>query len=678
VVRDDFAWMRRLDDPALDAYLAQENAWTDASTAHLAGLRAELERELAEVLPDEDVSAPWRRGSWEYRTRRPAGQQYVVHVRRRIDEAEAPEEMVLDENALAVGHDFLELGVCEVSPDGRLLAYSVDHDGSEVYRLRFRDLATGTDLPDVVERTYYGLGWSADSGSVFYTTIDDAYRPDTVHRHVLGTPAGQDMVVWYEADRRFELDVAATRSGAYVRLVAASRDTSEVRLVDTGRPGDPAVVVEPRRPGREYHVDHQPGPDGGRLLLVVDDLGAEFRLVAAPVATPGRDHWVEVLGHRDDTRVVAADAFGAYVVVTERHDGRRRLRLLDAAGAAERVLEPDGPGETIALGRTDEWDVPAFRVVREGWVRPPADLDHDLASGEETLVHEQAVLGGRGADDHVCAVETVTADDGARVPLSLVSRRDTTTPGPTLLYGYGSYEASEDPSFWPELAPLLDRGVTVAVAHVRGGGELGRAWWQQGRLLRKKTTFTDYVACARHLVATGRTDPGRLAARGLSAGGLLMGAAAHLAPELFAVVVAEVPFVDVVNTMLDDTLPLTVGEWEEWGDPRDPEEYAYLRSYSPYENLPGPRRPAILVTASRHDPRVSVHEPAKWVAAMRAEEAALDPAERPDAPLLLRTLLGGGAHTGPAGRYDAWAHEALVLAVVLDRIAPSAATRLPG
>lgn len=684
-VRDDFSWMRRVDDPDLAAYLAAENAWTDAATEHLAGLRRDLEHELASVLPDEDVSAPWRRGPWEHRTRRRAGQQYAVHVRRRVHaspdtgpdgDPDPVEEVLLDENLLAQGHDFLELGVLEVSPDGRLLAYSVDLDGSEVYRLRFRDLTTGEDLPDEVEGTYYGLGWSADSGSVLYTTLDAAYRPDTVHRHVLGTPAQRDQVVWHEADRRFELHVAPTRSGAYLRLVASSRDTTEVRLVDTARPGDPAVVVEPRRPGREYHVDHQPGPDGGRLLVVTDDTGPEFRLVSTPVATPGRQHWQEILGHRADTRVVAADAFGPYMVVTERHDGWRRLRVLNGAGATVRLVEPAATGETVELGRTEEWDVTAFRVVREGWVRPPAHFEHDLASGEETLVHEQAVLGGRSPADHECALESVQADDGTLVPMSTVSRRGAPRPGPVLLYAYGSYEASEDPAFWPELAPLLDRGVTVAVAHVRGGGELGRSWWQQGRLLAKRTTFTDFVACAQHLVTTGRTERATLAARGLSAGGLLMGAAAHLAPDRFAVIVAEVPFVDVVNTMLDDTLPLTVGEWEEWGDPRKPEEYAYLRSYSPYENLPGSHRPAILVTASRHDPRVSVHEPAKWVAAMRAEEAALPAEQRPKAPLLLRTLLGGGAHTGPAGRYDAWAHEALVLAVVVDRIAPGAA-RLP-
>jgi oligopeptidase B len=401
---------------------------------------------------------------------------------------------------------------------------------------------------------------------------------------------------------------------------------------------------------------------------VADDDGPEFRLLEAPVTSPGGAHWRELLAHADDTRVVSADAFGDHVVVTERFGGRRRLRVLDREGRTVRLVEPGDAGESVRLGRNEECDVTAVRIVREGWVRPPADVDLDLATGAETVVHVQAVVGTRSPGDYVCEEVTVPAGDGASVPLSLVSRTGSRSPAPCLLYGYGAYESSEDPTFWPELVPLLDRGVLFGLAHVRGGGERGRRWWLQGRLAAKRTTFTDFVDCARHLVDSGRTEPSTLAARGMSAGGLLMGAVAHLAPELFALVVAEVPFVDVVNTMLDDTLPLTVAEWDEWGDPRDAEQYAYLRSYSPYEHLPGPRRPALLVTASRHDPRVSVHEPAKWVAAMRAAEAALPESERPAAPLLLRTLLGGGAHTGPAGRYDAWAHEALLHAVTLDRI----------
>jgi oligopeptidase B len=661
---DDYAWMRHTDDPELLAYLAAENAWCDAQTGHLAGLRATVEAELAAALPDEDVSAPRTRGGWEYRVRRPAGAQYPVHVRRRPGTGADADEVVLDENLLAAGHDFLELGVLEPSPDGRLLAYSVDHEGDEVYELRVRDLTLGTDLGDALTGTYYGLAWAADGRSLLYTTLDDAYRPDTVHRHVLGTPQDDDTVVWLEPDRRFELEVETARSGAYAVLLARSRDTTEVRLVPTDDlTAEPRVVAE-REPAREYFVDHQPGPDGGRLVIVTDLDAPEYRVVTAPVRSRDATDWVELLPHDPAVRVESADVVGRHVVVGERTAGRLRVRVLDATGATVRLIEPDGPGEVVRLGDNDEIDATSVRLVREGWVRPPSDVDHDLAGGAETLVHRQEVQ--RSLDGYRCELVHAVADDGTAVPVSLLRRADAVDGAPCLLYGYGAYESSLDPEFWPDVLPLVDRGMTFAVAHVRGGGELGRAWWQQGRLLRKRTTFTDFVAAARHLVGSGVTTAEGLVARGLSAGGLLMGVVAHLAPADFAAVVAEVPFVDVVATMLDDTLPLTVAEWEEWGDPRRPEDYAYLSGYSPYDNLPGPERAALLVTASRHDPRVSVHEPAKWVARIRSAELS-EPARR-GGPLLLRTAMGGAAHTGPAGRYDAWRHEAFLHAFVLDQV----------
>jgi oligopeptidase B len=663
-VADDYAWMRQTDDPALLEHLAAENSWTEQQSAHLADLRATLYDELSRILPEDDESAPWRQGEWVYRVRRRAGQQLAVHTRHRVDEDPAGERVILDENALAAaaGSAFVDLGVCAVSPDGRLLAYSVDLDGSEVFTLRVRDLTTGEDLADELTGTYYGLGWAADSSGFLYTTLDEAYRPDTVRHHVLGTGQASDPVVWHEDDRRFELEIDPTRSGEWLRLSAFSRDTSEVRLVPTADLTRTPVVVQPREPGVEYAVDHQRGPDGGRLLVVVDDAGPQFRVAVAPVATPGREHWAPLLPHRPEVRVVAADAFADHVVVTERHAGHLQLRVLDRTGETVRLLVPDGVGEAVRLGRNEEYDVAAPRLVREGWVRAARDVDVDLDTGIETLVHEQRVLTG---GSYRCEQTWARAEDGTSVPVTLVSATAVADgPRPCLLYGYGAYEASLDPELWWEMWPLLDRGFLFAIAHVRGGGELGRDWWQQGRLLRKRTTFTDFVACARHLVDSGLTTADQLAARGLSAGGLLMGAVAHLAPEAFAAIVAQVPFVDVVATMLDDTLPLTVGEWEEWGDPRIAEHYAYLASYSPYDNLPGPQRPALLVTASRHDPRVSVHEPAKWVAKMRAAEQDA-PVE---APLLLRTALGAAAHTGPAGRYDAWREEAFVHAFVLDAL----------
>ncbi len=665
-VHDDYAWMRRTDDPDLTAYLEAENAWCEAQTGHLAALRSRIEGELAGALPDEDVSAPWADGAWEYRTRRPAGAQYSEHVRRRRG-SPGPDDVLLDENALADGLEFLELGVCQPSPDGRLLAYSVDHDGSEVYTLRVRDLRTGTDLPDELAGTYYGVGWAADCASFLYTTLDDSYRPDTIHRHVLGTVQAADAVVWHEDDRRFELTIDASRSGAYLLLSAQSRDTTEVRLVRSSEPGDPPVLVQARVPGREYAVDHQPGPDGGRLLIVTDLDAPEYRVVTAPVTAPGAESWQELLGHDPAIRVESADAFGEHVVVSERCGGVLRVRILDRSGNTVRLVEPDAAGESVRLARNTEQDVTSVRLVREGWIRPAVTVDHELGAGDESAVHTRAVV--RSLGGYRCEVVQAVAEDGVEIPVSLISRGEPAQPArptPCLLYGYGAYEASLDPHFWSEMLPLTDRGMTLAIAHVRGGGELGRDWWQQGRLLSKRSTFTDFVAVARHLVTTGVTSAEALAVRGMSAGGLLMGAVASMAPDDVALVVAEVPFVDVVSTMLDDTLPLTVAEWEEWGDPRDPEHYAYLKGYSPYENTPGPRRPALLVTASRHDPRVSVHEPAKWVARMRAEEKSR-PTER-GLPLLLHTAMGGAAHTGPAGRYDGWSHEAFLHAVTLDQL----------
>ena len=673
--------MRQVDTPELQDYLVAENDWTAQRTAHLADLRQTIFDELAGVLPEDDVSAPWRDGAYDYRVRRHAGEQYRVHVRSPVGEVDRDEEVLLDENVLAKGSDYLDLGVCQVSPNGRLLAYSVDHDGSEVFTLRVRDLARGEDLPDQILGTTYGLAWAADSNSFFYTTVDEAWRPDQVHRHVIGTTQHGDEVVWHELDRHFELEIDATRSGDFVVLSAFSRDTSELRLVPTADPARAPVVVQPREKGREYHLDHQRGPDGGRLLLVVDDDGPEFRLVELPVAlvdgSDQRAQWREVLPHRHDVRVVDVAAFANHVVVTERANGHHQLRVLDPGGQALRVLRPDGPGEDVQLGRNEEYDVAAVRVVREGWVRPPSDLDHSFADGHESLVHTQQVQ--HGLDDYACGAGEVVAADGALIALSLITRRASapgavpagsfglagTGPRPCLLYGYGSYESCLDPEFWYQMRPLLDRGFVLAVAHIRGGGERGRSWWLQGRLMTKRNTFTDFVACAQHLVDSGVTSPELLVARGMSAGGLLMGVTSYLAPELFGAIIAEVPFVDVINSMLDDSLPLTVAEWDEWGDPRERDHYAYMSGYSPYENLPGPRRPAMLVTGSRHDPRVSVHEPAKWVAKMRAD------GNQGEAELLLHTALGGAAHTGPAGRYDAWRHEALLHAFAVDAVTPT-------
>ena len=618
------------------------------------------------MLPEDDVSAPWRDGAFDYRVRRRAGEQYQVHVR---SLAGSTEQVLLDENALAEGSDYLDLGVWQVSPNGRLLAYSVDVEGDEVFTLRVRDLESGADLPDELAGTYYGLAWAADSNSFFYTTLDEARRPDQVHRHVIGTTQHGDEVVWHELDRRFELEIEATRSGDFVVLGSYSRDTSELRLVPTTDPTRAAVAVQPRERGRTYTLDHQRGPDGGRLLLVVDDTGPEFRLVELPVAAVDggdrREMWREVLPHRHDVRLAQVAAFADHLVVTERANGQHQLRVLDSSGQALRLVRPDAAGEDVQLGRNEEYDIAAVRIVREGWVRPSSDIDHSLADGHEVLVHTQQVV--RGVEDYGCEVVEVTTEDGAQVPLSLITRRDAvgSVPRPCLLYGYGAYESCLDPDFWYQLRPLLDRGYVVAVAHIRGGGERGRDWWLQGRLLTKRNTFTDFVACARHLIDTGVTAPELLAARGHQRGRSAHGGDVLPRPRA---VPRDRGRGALRRRRHHDARRHPAAHRRRVGRvgrPARPGPLHLPARVLPLRQPPGPRRPALLVTASRHDSRVSVHEPAKWVAKMRAD------GNQGDAELLLHTALGPAAHTGPAGRYDAWRHEAVLHAFVLDQLTPA-------
>jgi oligopeptidase B len=637
-VVDDYGWLRDRDDPATMAHLTAENAYTDAVLAGQAGLRERLYGELAARRPEAEVSAPWDRAGWTYYTRLVAGGAYPVWCRTPL--GGGPEQVLLDGNALA--GEYFAAGVVEVSPDARLLAYSVDLVGDEVYTLRFRDLHAGAELPDAVGGTYYGLGWAADSRSVLYTRLDAAKRPYQVWRHVLGGPA--DELVYEETDEQYELTVSASRDGRWLLLRSAARASSEVRAVPADDPAAAPLLLVPRRPGVEYDVD----PQGPRWLMVTNDGAPDFRLLAG---APG--DWAELLPARDGVRLAAVVALRAAVAVAERSGGRTSVRVL--AGPAV----PAAEAGVAEFARNEEFDSAEVQVRVSSLVDPPAVLALDVRTGARRERWRQEVLDydpGRYAARRLVAV----ADDGVEVPVSLVSRRDVPVDGtaPGVLTGYGAYEWSYDPDFYPLLLPLLDRGVVCAIAHIRGGGELGRGWWEAGRLAAKPTTFTDFLSCARMLVTEGWVAPERLAARGGSAGGLLMGAVLARAPQQFRAVVAEVPFVDVVTTMLDPTLPLTTLEYDEWGDPRRPEDYAWMRAYSPYDNVPAGRLPAVLVTASLYDPRVSYHEPAKWVAKLRAAGGG-------GGPVLLRTELGAAGHGGPSGRYARWRHEAFVLAFLL-------------
>jgi oligopeptidase B len=672
-VVDEYAWLAAKDDPETIAHLTAENAYTEARTAHLAELRATLFEETRRRTQETDLSVPARKNGYWYYTRTVEGQQYGVQCRRAVRDGEtdppvsvdgAPldgEEVLLDGNLLAEGHDFFSLGAFDVSPDGRWLAYSTDFNGDERFTLRVKDLSTGEVLADEVPDTFYGTAWSADASVLFYVTVDDAWRPHRVWRHRIGTPATEDVVVYQEDDERFWVGVELTRSEKFILIDAHSKVTSEVRVVPAGNPtGDPAVVA-PRRQGVEYSVEHH----GHRFLILHNDDAEDFALAYTSADAPG--DWVPLIPHTPGTRLESVDAFADHLVVSLRTNGLTGLRVLPVGGGDGHDIDFPEPIYSVGLGSNPEYRTRQVRLSYASLVSPESVYDYDLVTRELKLRRRKPVLpgpDGREYDpaDYEQHRDWAVADDGTRVPISLVCRVGTPRDGsaPCVIYGYGSYEASMDPWFSIARLSLLDRGVVFAVAHIRGGGELGRRWYDQGKLLAKKNTFTDFVACARHLAKSGWTSADRLVARGASAGGLLMGAVANLAPDAFTGVVAQVPFVDALTSILDPSLPLTVTEWEEWGNPlADPEVYAYMKSYTPYENVVAQDYPAILAVTSLNDTRVLYHEPAKWIARLRAVA--------PQGDYLLKTEMGAG-HGGPSGRYDSWREEAFVNAWILDRL----------
>jgi oligopeptidase B len=662
---DDYAWMHD-DIERLRDYLEAERQFYDSRMAHFNDLRQTLFEEMARRLAPTDQSVSWPHGKWLYYTRTTSGKQYEDFCRRPAGGGD--EQVVLSGNTLGEGLDYFALGIREISPDDRLLAYSVDATGDEVYELRVRDLEAEADLPDVARRSYYGFAWAADCSGFLYVVHDEAYRPYQVKLHRLGTDAASDVLVIEEPDERFDVTVSATRSGELAVIDIVSRDTSEVWLIPTANLGQPPRLVEARRRGIEYSVDHVRGPDGGSLMIVTNDGADEFRLMRAPVNSPGRASWAEVTPPRPGERLRAADAFAGGVVLTLRRDGLPALRVLDLSSGRSHEIDADPTLSILLSSRDDDhtpvrdpYDAAAVTVVTDGIADPPAWWAADLATGERTLLRRLDVPGFDAAD-YVSERLVATAEDGAQIPVTVVRRRgDGDRPMPLLLYGYGAYEECSDPWFTLRVASLLDRGVGYAIAHVRGGGERGREWWQQGRLHAKPNTFDDFVAAADMLAGLDWVDGDRIASRGVSAGGLLQGAAFSRAPHRWRAMIAEVPFVDVVTTMLDPSIPLTVTEWDEWGDPRDPADYAVMRGYSPYENVPACPRPALLVTGSFHDPRVMIREPAKWVARLRATQTD-------DSVLLFRPELGAAAHGGASGRLDKLRYEAEVLAFLLDAL----------
>ena len=644
---DPYAWLRH-PSPEVTAYLAAERAYYDDRTAALSEPTATVLAELRARTPDAERSVSWDHGPYAYYTLTLPGRELPELRRSR----EGVDQTLLD--MAAFGTSYAAAGVIEPSPDDSLLAYSVDQTGAEVYSLRFRDTATGEDLPVVVEQTYYTGAWSADGRWFFHTVPDHLNRPHEIWR--IDVRTGEKHLVLSEPDQRFELVVSRSRSGDHIVITAQSRSTTEVWSLPADDPAAPPVSLRGRTPGIEYRAEHDGERD--RWLVITNDGHEEFAVV-------GDDGFT--ISNASE-RIHDVLAFTNCLVTEQRVDGECRIRVVEPDGTVRFEITPDEPGGSLRLGHNEDSRASFVTVATESFTTPTSWWDIDLRTGERTLRHRRDVP-NHDPGAYVSEVAHANASDGWRIPVVITRRRDTPLDGtaPCLLYGYGSYESVDDPWFDASLLPLLDRGVVFAKAHVRGGGEVSRRQWIDGHLLAKRNTFTDFIAAADHL-ADGLVDGNRIVSRGLSAGGLLMGAVYFLAPERWAGVIAEVPFVDVVNSMLDTEIPLTITEWEEWGNPAIPAERAYMESYAPYGNLPEPeRRPALLATGAVHDPRVLVHEPAKWVAALRHSDPqhAHRPSPTDRGSVVFKVELGEGSHVGQVARYAALREEAQVLSWAL-------------
>jgi oligopeptidase B len=650
-VVDHYAWLRDRDDPDTISYLEQETNHADTWFAEHGELVEELYSEIRSRVQETDVAAPVPKADWFYSSRTEEGQSYPIHCRGRSADA-ATDEVVLDQNAEAEGHEFFDIGAFEISPDHRLVAWSADVNGDEHYTLRIRDIAHGRDLDDTLrDTTWAGVAWSNDGTHMFYVEADEQERPYRVMRHRLGTAQTDDVEVFVDHDERFFVGVGATRSTEWIVIHSGSKLSSECWLVPAGDPTAAAECVRTRTDDLEYQIDHW----GDRFVIVTNLDAVDFCVMQAPLDDPGT--WSDLVAHESGRRITGVEPFEGHLAIHEWYRAQPMIRIVDGDGNG-RPLEIDLSPHDINFGPNEQWDTGTLRLLHQSPTVPPRVLDVDVSNGAITVV-KQTPTPNVDLDRYVAARHWATAADGTQVPVDVVRHVDTPLDGsaPTCVYGYGSYEVSPPPWFSVARLSLLDRGMVWALTHPRGGGELGRSWYLDGKLLSKRNTFTDTLASCEYLSSTGIADPQRMAIRGASAGGLLVGACITMEPERFRSAVAEVPFVDVTTTMSDVTLPLTVTEWEEWGDPRSEPYASYIESYSPYDNTVPADYPALMITAGLNDPRVSYHEPAKWMARLREVRTN-------DAPLILRVEMGAG-HAGPSGRYEAWRDEARVLTFLL-------------
>ena len=638
---DDYYWLREQENPEVLEYLKIENDHTEKSMAHTAGLERKLFEEIRARIKPTDMSVPYKRDDYFYYTRFEEGKEYAVYARKK-GSLESPEELLVDANALAEGHEFFAIGGWAVSSGQDILAYAVDTQGRRIYTTHFKNLTTGELLPDVIAEMTENLAWANDNRTLFYAKQDPiTLRSCRIFKHVLGTDSSEDQLVFEENDETFATWVFKTKSKKFLIIVCSQTLSQEYRYLEADHPNDAFKIFLPREREHEYHVDHF----GEKFIVRTNDRAKNFRLVEAPLDQTAKEHWREIIPHREDTLLEDFEIFKGHLVLEERRRGLTRIRVIPWGGGEEHYLEFDEPAYRANIGMNPEPDTAILRFDYTSMTTPLSIYDYDMIARTETLLKREEVLGDFKPENYRTERLFARAADGVEIPLSIVYRKEVERDGqnPLLLYGYGSYGFSMDAAFASPRLSLIDRGFIYAIAHVRGGQELGRQWYDDGKLLKKKNTFTDFIACAEYLVRERFTNPEKLFAMGRSAGGLLMGAIANLRPNLFKGIVAEVPFVDVVTTMLDPTVPLTTGEYDEWGDPNQKEFYEYMLSYSPYDNVEAKDYPNLLVVGSLHDSQVQYWEPAKWVAKLRAMKTDQN-------RLLLRTNMEAG-HGGASGRF---------------------------
>lgn len=652
---DDYFWLREKSSPEVIKFLEDENRYTDAVMKPTEAFQESLYKEMLARIRETDLSVPVKDGEYFYYSRTEQGKQYPIFCRKKGG-LKSPEEITLDVNELAAGKQFMSVGAYNISDDGHLLAYSTDDTGFRQYKLFVKDLRTSQTTPAIAERVT-SVAWAADNKTLFYTTEDAVTkRSDKFFRQALGQKEGE--LLFEEKDELYRIFAGKSRSKGYIFLTSASSTTSETRYIAADKPTGALKVLLPREQNHEYYVDHH----GQYFYIRTNDKGRNFRLVTAPVSDPDKKNWKEVLPHRDAVMLEDIDCFAGHLVIYERENGLQKLKITDLASNKSHYIEFPEPVYSAFGNANPEFNTTKFRFSYQSFITPSSIFEYDVKTRQRELLKEQPVLGGYDRTQYLSERVFATASDGTKIPVSLVYKKGVKRDGsaPMLLYAYGSYGISMPVSFSSTRLSLLDRGVVYALAHIRGGGDMGKIWHEQGRLMHKKNTFTDFIACAEHLIKEKYTNKDRLVIQGGSAGGLLMGAVTNMRPDLFKAVVSQVPFVDVMNTMLDASLPLTVGEYLEWGNPNEKEAYFYMKSYSPYDNIEAKNYPNILVRTSLNDSQVMYWEPAKYVAKLRAMKTDKN-------VLLLKTNMGAG-HGGASGRYDALKETAFDYAYILSQV----------